>query len=685
MMIGGLEACSALKTALDRKAGEKIKVGGFTSPAHDQGARRGRARIKVGEGDIVRVGAGNYTLSIAPDRLGPRPAGGPRRRRAAPAPRADPHRPGPRPGDRGGARGARACPTPSTQPGQGQDVPARRPGPACSASTRASARRTPRSPRRWSAWPRARQAQGADRRPDNMLRSWANTIRSRAAATRARSSASTSPTRHATPATKKPSSSAGDADFTIVLRVAEGLPRPGGPQELHEPGRTASSSPTSCRRQEREHPAPSRRRAGRRPRPRSTTATTHFWGLTGTPIEKDVSDLHAMQRLVASPRARSSPTARRSNRYRRQDQGGKLGQDEHIARGDKVRAVPQGPRRGPVPPQRAGRRQRPRRARPREAHGQALRRAPRRCSRPRPTRSTRRSPTTTAARHEGLEGGSMPDRSAAATRCWTRSTTTPTQRADKSAADEIEKTGTFDFKGGKYDHEPDGGNYPRATTPATTSTSTSSSAPTRQPRAVRRQAERALRSRGQRRPRRGAARRGVKVFVGHGSMGSAPERGQLQGVPRPQGQGRVPHQRQEQRRDQPAVRRQQGPASSTARPTCTTSRGRSTTRRSSSARRASCARAPRPARSTTPTAPGRPLEQRLQETLDRERRTQDLAANSEQRVAGSDTLSILLGTVAAVAIHGRQLHGRARQMARADALERALARERESLTRAFRG
>lgn len=340
-MIGGLEAASALKQALDRKPGEKIKVGGFATPSDIKKACE-KARVKVRPSEIKKVGAGNYVLSIDPDRLMGlvRPAGkGDTELRA----RLEQIRTGEgldaeiedaRRGhgmsdvlDRNQAKGKlflRAA---------GSGVLAFDPGVGKTHTALGAAMEVMHDAGQ-------QPGDGAGKHkalivaPTNMLHSWANTIRDQhgghtVAVVGERDSDSTA---------KKKATLDGDADFTIVsyesLKSYQDVLK-----KRHAEGRSHSIV-IADELQKAKNEATANHQGVETAVKHAAAqhgTDTHFWGLTGTPVEKSVTDVHAMQRLAHLAKGKN-PTERAAYRAKYKD----LGQREHIARGDRIRQFRQG-------------------------------------------------------------------------------------------------------------------------------------------------------------------------------------------------------------------------------------------------------------------------------------------------------------------------------------------------------
>lgn len=345
MMVGGLEACSALKVALERPAGEKIKVGGFSTPAQVKEAAA-KAGVQLRASEIVRVGAGNYTLNISPERL----QGLVR----------------PEKGDDKGLRDRLR----QIRTGEGLDaeIEANRTGPGMSDTldrNQAKGKMFLRTAGSGllgfdpgvgkthvaiaTAMEKMAAAPGKHKAlivaPTNMLRSWQNTIaaQGRGHTVSVVGQSRTNPEKDGGDRKQKLEQLTSGADFTIVsyetykgmrsdlrqraasgehvphsIVIADELQKAKNDDTANFAGIEAAVDMAVA------HHGPSQPDGG---------GGASFYGLTGTPIEKDVSDLNSMRRLVRKAKGEATMDAKAARR-----KYGRLGQDEHVARGDKVRA-----------------------------------------------------------------------------------------------------------------------------------------------------------------------------------------------------------------------------------------------------------------------------------------------------------------------------------------------------------
>ncbi len=347
MMIGGLEATSALKTALDRRQGEKIKVGGFSSPAQIKDLAR-KAGVKVNTGDISRIAAGNYTLSIPVERatplLRPEKSGDPDKAAALRQIRTLDNRIDPSTVEPGA--------DPRTGKAFDEAVEANREGPGMSDRLDPNQAKgkmflleagsgvlafDPGVGKTHTALGAAEQVMaenpGHDHRvlivaPTNMLRSWERTIakQGKARSVQIIGKSDTSPDKDTGDAKKRIEQLQRDAHYTVISY--ESLRS----YKQHLDGRHSIVIADELQKAKNEDAGLSRAVETAIDKARDTHGDqTHFWGLTGTPVEKEVGDVTQMTRLAQKAKGQTG-VDRKTARARYS----KVGQDEHIARGDRI-------------------------------------------------------------------------------------------------------------------------------------------------------------------------------------------------------------------------------------------------------------------------------------------------------------------------------------------------------------
>lgn len=335
--IAGLEACSALKTALDRHPGEKLKVGGFTSPARIK-ELAAKAGIRVGDSDIVKDGTASYTLAIHPERL----TGLLRPEKPVDQQKLD------------RLQGIR----------EGKDFDRlieaeREPGPGMVHTLDANQAKgklflttaksgvlafDPGVGKTHTAIAAAKELMHAEPEaghralivaPTNMLRSWANTLAAQHPGHTVQivGQSDVNPEKDTTSTAKRKQQLAGDAHFTIVayesLRSYQGVL-----DDLHGEGRSHSIViADELQKAKNENSGIAKTLGKAVDHARSVHGDrTHFWGLTGTPIEKNVSDLHSMVSLSMRAKGQEPPTLKQFA----EKHGKQLGEFDSIARGDKI-------------------------------------------------------------------------------------------------------------------------------------------------------------------------------------------------------------------------------------------------------------------------------------------------------------------------------------------------------------
>lgn len=631
MMIGGLEACSALKSALERPQGAKIKVGGFSSPAQVKEAAA-RAGVKLTARDIVRGGAGNYSLHIEPDRL---------MGLVQPDKQADA-------GLRDRLRSIRTGQGLDTEiegarrtPGMADTLDANQakgklallaagshllgfdPGVGKTHTAIAAAmEKMAREPGKHRAIIVA---------PTNMLDSWGDTIK-------AQGSGHTVDVVDKGSSKNKLATLTGNADFTVVsYETLKGyrkdLQRSAAAGE-HVPHSIVITDELQKAKNDDTanyagvesaidmavaHHGPSE--------PDAKGAS--FYGLTGTPIEKDVSDLNSMRNLVARARGGKGMDKKTARR-----QQGKLGQDEHIARGDKVAQFRDGldadlfrlsasdagndlatPKRtdhqAPLTPE----------------HEESFK------ARVGQINAQISDYHARSEKNGGDGGGTMPafgGRAALMDELYGREDS----NLVKTTADTIAKSSTFDFPGAPADHPE--GNYSKG-----------DHAGTYEHKHVvfgSNETSKALFGKGWNKPgatpgglHKELESRGVKVFVGHGSMSNAQNTANYQAFLAHGGKAVF----LTNDKNNAGISLQFGDNRGSFQHGATQMHHFTEPINNATIQQRE-ARILRKGAWATPEyhrySAGTPLELRMRETLEREARTQDLAANAEQRVAGSDTL-----------------------------------------------
>ncbi|CAA9306513.1 MAG: hypothetical protein AVDCRST_MAG90-152, partial [uncultured Microvirga sp.] len=346
MMISGLEAKSSLRTNLQRPMNEKIKVGGFSSPARIK-ELAAKARVKLNDGDIVRVGAGNYTLAVAPEKLEHLI----------------------RPTDEGNKPLRDRLMAIRTGQGLKDEVEAARSTPGMSDTLDANQAKgklflqaagsgllafDPGVGKTHvaiaAAMEKMHNEPDAGHRalivaPTNMLRSWANTIKSQGSGHTVSivGAKAGDDGRDESDAKKKQAALTSGAHFTIVSY--ETLKTPGMQKALKEHEGRGHSIVVADELQKAKDDKTKNYSGieGAIDRARDDHGEgAAFWGLTGTPVEKSIGDVHSMRRLVN--RAKGTELEDRKTyaaRHGKAAEGSALGND-HIARGDKVRQFRQG-------------------------------------------------------------------------------------------------------------------------------------------------------------------------------------------------------------------------------------------------------------------------------------------------------------------------------------------------------